>query len=164
MSKLSFIPSLIVYDFDGVMTDNRAFVDENGNEGVFVHRGDGYGVRMIKDGLNIPQIILSTEDNPVVRRRAEKLKIPVIHGVGDEKSEVLRKYCAENGFSLNNVMYVGNDLNDFEAMLLCGYKICPIDAEPEIVFICNHVINVKGGYGVIRMLYHTISALKADMV
>lgn len=155
--SFNFVPSLIVYDFDGVMTDNRAMVDENGTEYVIVHRGDGYGVRMIKDFLRIPQIILSTEANPVVMRRAEKLKIPVIHNAGDSKKSILEKYCSDTGFRLSETMYVGNDLNDLEAMMLCGYRTCPSDAEPEITSVCDHVFNAKGGYGVIRELYRKLS-------
>lgn len=159
-TNLKFNPSLIVYDFDGVMTDNRAMVDENGTEYVFVHRGDGYGVRMIKDLLKIPQIILSTEVNNVVARRAEKLKIPVIHNAGDSKKSVLDKYCCDNGFKLSETMYVGNDLNDMEAMMLCGYHACPSDAEPEIIDVCHYVFRAKGGYGVIRELYRFLSEVQ----
>lgn len=159
-NTIDFIPPLIVYDFDGVMTDNRVIVDEHGNESVFVHRGDGYGVRMIKDSLKVPQIILSTEANPVVVRRAEKLKIPVIHNAGDNKKKILSDYCLSNGFDIASVMYIGNDLNDIEAMSLCGVKACPSDAEPEIKNIADHIFESKGGYGVIRELYRLLSEVK----
>ncbi len=153
----SFNPQLIVYDFDGVMTDNRALIDEHGNEFVFIHRGDGYGIRTIKDRLNIPQIILSTEECPIVARRAEKLKIPVIHNAGDSKKEILKKYCSDNGCNLNDVLYIGNDVNDAEAMTICGYKACPSDAEPEIAAISDFCFSAKGGYGVIRELYRILT-------
>lgn len=155
--QFGFLPKLIVYDFDGVMTDNRVTVDENGKESVTVHRGDGWGVRMIKHSLKIPQIILSTEANPVVVRRAEKIKIPVIHNAGDSKKQILEKYCAENGFSFNDVLYIGNDLNDYEAMMLCGFHACPSDAEPEIKSVSDFIFEAKGGYGVIRELYRLLS-------
>lgn len=156
-TNFGFIPKLIVYDFDGVMTDNRVTVDENGKESVTVHRGDGWGVRMIKNELKIPQIILSTETNPVVVRRAEKLKIPVIHNAGDSKQQILMKYCAENGFDLSGTIYIGNDLNDFDAMMLCGYHACPADAEPEIQSVADFIFATKGGYGVVRELYRHLS-------
>lgn len=156
-TELGFLPKLIVYDFDGVMTDNRVTVDENGKESVTVHRGDGWGVRMIKDELKISQIILSTEANPVVVKRAEKLKIPVIHNAGDSKKQILEKYCAENGFSPADVMYIGNDLNDYDAMMMCGYHACPADAEQEIKAVSDYIFESKGGYGVIRELYRLLS-------
>lgn len=156
-NKFGFLPSLIVYDFDGVMTDNRVSVDENGTESIMVHRGDGYGVRMIKDTLKIPQIILSTEANPCVVRRGEKLKIPVIYNACDSKKSILKNYCQKNNFTLSETLYVGNDLNDLDAMLLCGYHTCPSDAEPEILSVCDYTFTSKGGYGVVRELYRILT-------
>lgn len=152
---------LIVYDFDGVMTDNRVIVDENGKESVIVHRGDGYGVRMIRDKLKIHQIILSTEENSVVKRRAEKLNIQVIHGV-EVKEKVLRAYCDENNFKLSQVLFIGNDLNDLEAMQLCGKTACPSDAEPEIRLYVDYVFQAGGGFGVVRELYRMLSEKSGD--
>lgn len=158
-NKFNFLPQLIVYDFDGVMTDNRVLVDENGKESVNVHRGDGYAVRMIKTELKIPQIILSTETNSVVSRRAEKLKIPSIYGVGDEKKIILARYCQEQNIALSQVLYIGNDLNDYEAMGICGYCACPQDAEVEIIKIADFVFSAKGGYGVVRELYRYLKVV-----
>ncbi len=141
---------LIVYDFDGVMTDNRVIVDENGKESAVVSRGDGYGVGMIRR-LGIPQMILSTEINPIVAHRAEKLKLPVVHNVPD-KAEALKSYCGENGYDLSRVLYIGNDINDLDAMMLVGWKGAPADAEEEILKIADWVSSKNGGYGVVREL------------
>ena len=84
---------LIVYDFDGVMTDNRVLTFQDGTEAVFANRADGLAINMIKE-MGINQIILSTEKNAVVEARARKIGIPAIHGVGD-KNTVLHAYCAE---------------------------------------------------------------------
>jgi len=146
---------LIVYDFDGVMTDNRVIVDENGKESAVVSRGDGYGVGMIRR-LGIPQMILSTEVNPIVAHRAEKLKIPVVHNV-PEKAEALKAYCSENGYEPERVLYIGNDLNDYAAMQLVGYKGAPADAEEEILKIADWVSSKIGGYGVVRELARILS-------
>lgn len=146
---------LIVYDFDGVMTDNRVMVDQNGIESVIVNRGDGYGVGGIRK-LGLRQIILSTEKNPVVARRAEKLKLEVIHDVLDKKS-ILDSFLKENGYSKEEVMYIGNDLNDIEAMSLAGIVGAPKDAEPEILEIADWISTKNGGYGVIRELYRILS-------
>lgn len=147
---------LIVYDFDGVMTDNRVIVNEDGKEAVTVHRGDGYAVRMIKDNLRIPQIILSSEENPIVMRRAKKLNIQAIHDI-EYKDKVLKAYCDENNYDLSKVLYIGNDVNDFDVMQLCGMTACPADAEPEIRQYANHVFQSAGGFGVIRELYRILS-------
>ena len=146
---------LIVYDFDGVMTDNRVMVDQNGNESVMANRGDGYGVGMIRN-LGIRQVILSTEVNPVVEMRAKKLNLEVIHGVSD-KRETLVKFCADGAVSLDRVMFLGNDLNDIEAMRCVGIKGAPKDAESEILEIADWISEKNGGYGVVRELARVIS-------
>lgn len=141
---------LICYDFDGVMTDNRVIVDENGKESVICNRGDGLGVNYFRR-LRIPQLILSTEMNQVVFARANKLDISCIHGCGDKARE-LTYYCIENKYELDNVMYVGNDINDLEAMKMVGWPVCPADAHREIQAISIRVTDAKGGEGVIREL------------
>lgn len=145
---------LLVYDFDGVMTDNRVIVGQDGTESVVVHRGDGYGVSQIKK-LPVEQVIISTETNPVVRRRAEKLKIDIIHGVSDKKS-TLTEYCQKKGYAMEEVMFIGNDLNDYEAMMAAGVKGAPADAEEEILAIADWISQAKGGHGVIRELYRVL--------
>lgn len=146
--------SAIFYDFDGVMTDNHVYVDQNGVESVSVNRGDGYAIARFKEA-GIPQIIVSTETNPVVEKRAEKLKIPVIHGV-DDKGSIIRKHAVENGINLERAVFVGNDLNDMTAFETCGIKAAPADAEEEILDIADWVSDRKGGDGVIRDMYRHI--------
>ncbi len=145
---------LVVYDFDGVMTDNRVTVDQDGKESVTVNRSDGYGVGMIRK-RGIAQIIISTEKNPVVERRAEKLQLPVIHDVAD-KAEILRGYLEKHDTDPKRILYIGNDLNDREAMLMCGIKCAPADAEPVILEIADVVLERKGGYGAVRELARLI--------
>ena len=139
---------LIISDFDGVMTDNRVLVDENGKEAVFVNRSDGLGIGILKKkGIDI--IILSTEKNPVVSARARKLNIECIQGV-DDKARAIETIAKEKSISLDNIAYIGNDLNDLEAMKMVGLKIAPTDAYQEILDIADITTNAKGGYGVIR--------------
>ena len=153
--KLMNKPKLIVYDFDGVMTDNRAYIDSEGREVACVHRGDGLGVGIIKK-LGIQQLILSTERVAIVARRGEKLGIPVIHNVPD-KAEALVGYLSDSGFEASEVMYIGNDVNDMAAMSLCGIKGAPADAEPEILKIADWVSAKNGGFGVVRDLARILS-------
>ena len=139
---------LIVSDFDGVMTDNRVLVDETGKEAVYVSRADGQAVQMLKStGIEI--VIISSETNSVVKKRAEKLKIDCIHGITD-KAECLKKYCEEKNISLRDIAYIGNDVNDFEAMQISGMKIVPQDGYDAVKNIADYVTKANGGYGVIR--------------
>ena len=149
---------LIIYDFDGVMTDNHVYLDQNGVEMAMCHRGDGLGVGIIRD-LGIEQYIVSTEVNPIVARRAEKLKIGVMHKVAN-KAEAVKQLCAERNLDFSQVMYIGNDTNDLEAMKLVGIKGAPADAEPEILSIADWVSSKNGGYGVIRELARILSEKK----
>lgn len=141
---------LIVYDFDGVLTDNKVLLREDGLESVVVNRADGLSIGIIKD-MGIKQIILSKEKNKVVEVRAQKLDIPVIRGV-DNKKETLVSYCKENNIHLENVVYVGNDINDLEVMMSVGYPICPSDAYGEIKSISKITLETLGGEGVAREL------------
>lgn len=146
---------LIVYDFDGVMTDNKVYINQNGDEMVQVNRSDGLAVGEIKK-MGIDQIIISTEINTVVQSRANKLGIKCFNAIDDKKS-VLIKYCQKNNINLNDVAFVGNDINDENAMIIAGIKICPADAHDKIIIISDIVLKSKGGDGVIRELMDLIS-------
>jgi YrbI family 3-deoxy-D-manno-octulosonate 8-phosphate phosphatase len=150
---------LIVYDFDGVMTDNKVYVDQNGNETVKVNRSDGLGVSEIKK-LGIHQIIISTEKNLVVSKRAKKIGINCFQDVGNKK-KALEENCKKNNIDLNQVIYVGNDINDKEVMEIAGITFCPADAHESIKNISNHVFTKRGGDGVVRELYDFICASRS---
>jgi len=141
---------LIVYDFDGVMTDNRVVIFQDGAEAVVVNRADGLGVAHFRD-LGIPQLILSTETNPVVKARAIKLRLEAITSCKDKKI-ALKSYCAQNGYDLNKVVYVGNDLNDLEVMKIVGFPVAPADADPKIKSVAKLITKSKGGEGVVKEL------------
>jgi YrbI family 3-deoxy-D-manno-octulosonate 8-phosphate phosphatase len=150
----NFKPKLIVYDFDGVMTNNMALVNQDGIEAVAVNRSDGLGIRKIKQ-TGCKQLVLSTEANPVVAARAKKLDLDVIYGCED-KAVTLAEYCARNGIPLELVLYVGNDINDLAVLKTTGYSVCPSDAHKDILAIVDYVTKAKGGEGVIRELSELI--------
>lgn len=145
---------LIAYDFDGVMTDNKVIISEDGKESVIVNRGDGLGVSRLKQ-MGITQIILSTEENPVVAARGKKLGIQVIQGI-QNKRDALLGFCDKEKIDLQKVLYIGNDINDFDAMMEAGMKVCPADAEQEIKEIADIILEKSGGEGVIRELLRHI--------
>ena len=142
--------ALIVFDFDGVMTDNRVIVDENGKESVVVSRADGQGVSILKR-MGLAMIIISSEKNKVVSKRAEKLSLSVMQGIS-KKEETLSEYCSANNIPLEKVLYVGNDVNDLEAMKLCGFVVVPNDAHQCVKDIADVILQTNGGYGVVREL------------
>jgi YrbI family 3-deoxy-D-manno-octulosonate 8-phosphate phosphatase len=137
------------------MTDNKLYVDENGNEMVQVNRADGLGVSEIKK-LGIEQIIISTEKNPVVSARANKIGIPCLQGI-NKKKETLMDYCLKNNIDLKNVAYVGNDINDIDAMALVGLSICPADSHVSIKKRAKIILYTDGGDGVVREILDLIT-------
>lgn len=141
---------LILYDFDGVMTDNKVVMDQFGNESVIVNRSDGLAIAEI-NRKNIQQMIISTEKNPVIQKRAEKLNIPFLSSVKNKKREVQR-ILKQSGIKRDEVMFIGNDINDLEAMKFVGYPVSPNDAHIKINNISKIVTKSKGGEGVIREL------------
>lgn len=144
----------LFYDFDGVMTNNKVIVREDGLESVIVNRSDGYAVSQMR-AMGLHQVIVSTEANPVVVHRAQKLKIPVISNV-ENKGEEIKQYCVNHNIDIAETAFVGNDLNDISAFETVSVRICPKDAAKEILDLADIVISVNGGDGVIRELYRLI--------
>ena len=154
--KLDDLDALI-FDFDGVLTDNRVYIGQDGNEWVSCNRSDGLAF-IILAKLKKPTYIISTEKYKVVAVRAKKLKTPVLYGV-ENKSKVLKKLSVKKKFNLNRTLYVGNDLNDYEAIKICGYSACPSDSHKKIKKISTFRLDAKGGYGVVRELTEKVLGL-----
>ena len=142
--------SLIVFDFDGVMTDNTAYVNEDGLESVKVSRGDGMGIDLLRHA-GVDMFVLSTEPNPVVAARCRKLKLDYMHGVG-KKGEALPKILAERGVDPENVIYLGNDVNDLPCFPLVGCAVVVADAHPQAAAEADIVLTRAGGNGAVREL------------
>jgi len=139
---------LLFFDFDGVLTDNRVLVFDDGSEAVVCTRADGQGFRLLKEA-GIKCMIVSTETNPVVTHRARKLGLPVRQSVEDKGSAV-REICRQEGVALARAGFVGNDVNDLPALRIVGFSLCPRDAVPAVRQICSHVLSANGGAGVVR--------------
>ena len=107
------------FDFDGVFTDNKVILNENGIESVICNRNDGIGIKILKK-LNKNITIISSERNKTVLYRAKKLKIKCNTGVLDKKAKILSLLKSEK--NLAKTVYIGNDINDYKAMILCGLK------------------------------------------
>lgn len=143
----------IIFDFDGVLTDDRVYVDQDGREMVCCNRRDGLGFSILRS-LPIKVFILSTEQNPVVSRRGEKLQVPVIQG-SKNKAESLIALAIAHNLDLATILFVGNDLNDLPAIQLCGFSACPADGHPMVQKAVNYVLKTKGGDGVTREILET---------
>ncbi len=147
---------LLVLDFDGVLTDDRVWVSEEGIEMVAAHRGDGLGIEMLR-GRGIEPTVLSREANPVVAARCRKLNITLQQGIRD-KVPALRALVAERGLSPDQVIYVGNDVNDLGPMAVAGLSVAVADAHPTVRGQADLVLTKRGGHGAVRELCDRIIA------
>ncbi len=141
---------MLVFDFDGVMTDNTALVDETGRETVRVTRADGLGIDRLR-ALGVPMMILSTERNSVVAARAEKLKINVEQGL-ENKAERLAEILSAKNCDPGQVIYLGNDINDLGCFDLVGYPVAVSDSHPKVRAAACHILSNNGGAGAVREL------------
>ena len=139
---------LAVFDFDGVFTDNRVWVNERGEELLAFTRSDGLGLRRL-DEVGVKYLILSMEQNPIVGARAQKLRADCVQGVEDKLS-VLRERTEQLGVSLEETAYVGNDINDADCLRAAGVPVVPADAWPEVKPLARWVLSRPGGAGCVR--------------
>jgi N-acylneuraminate cytidylyltransferase len=143
-------PAAVVFDFDGVMTDNRVLTGADGAEFVSCDRSDGLGIASLR-ATGLPILVLSTEENPVVLARCAKLKLPCLHGQAD-KASALKTWAEENHIDLTKVIYLGNDRNDAGCMELVGCPVAVADAYPEALQRALIVLTREGGKGAVREL------------
>ncbi|MBG0822352.1 N-acetylneuraminate synthase family protein [Planomonospora sp. ID91781] len=150
----------VITDFDGVHTDDRAYVGEDGRETVAVNRSDGMGVSLLRrSGVKI--MIMSTEQNPVVSARARKLGVPVLQGLTDKRT-VLRDWLAIEGLDPARVAYVGNDVNDLGPMSDVGWPVAVPDAHPRVRAAARVVLTRPGGAGAVRELCDRVLAARPE--
>jgi len=144
----------LLFDFDGVLTDNRVLVFSDGTEAVVCNRADGLAFDHFR-AAGLPAFIVSTETNPVVRARGAKLQVPVLDSVTD-KAAAVRELCTANDFAPERLMFIGNDINDLPAMEIVGYSVAVADAHPAAIAAARHVLARNGGEGVARELMESV--------
>jgi len=152
--------SLVVFDFDGVMTDNRVRVHQSGDEAVWCHRGDGLGIARLREAA-FAVIVLSTETNPVVAARCGKLNIQAIQSC-DDKLTALQQFAAERNLSAGQIAYVGNDINDVACMQWVGWPIAVADALPDVRAVAKWVTHRPGGGGAVREVADRVVAARLN--
>lgn len=147
---------LIVCDFDGVITDNRVITGQDGRESVTASRGDSMHIKTLR-GKGIEVMILSSEPNPVVLARAKKMGIEALHNLGMEnKGVALRDVLEQKNLKAENIIYLGNDLNDLPCFEIAGWSVAVADACPEVIRAADHVLTKNGGHGAVRELCELI--------
>ena len=147
---------LIMLDFDGVVTDNRVWTDQDGRETVAAYRSDSILIKDLREkGIDV--MILSSEVNPVVAARAKKMGVDAVHGMGlQDKGRVMRDILEKKDIKAENVIFVGNDLNDLSCFEIAGWSVAVADAYPEVIQAADFVLSKKGGHGAVRELCELI--------
>ena len=149
---------LAVFDFDGVFTDNHVYTNDRGEEMVRCLRSDAAGVRRLREA-GVQAFILSSEVNPVVSHRAQKMQIECLQGVA-EKLEVLRIEARRHGATLAETAFIGNDINDADCMKAVGLPVIVADAWPEVRALAKWELERRGGDGAVREFCDTVWQIK----
>lgn len=144
LSKLK----LVVFDFDGVFTDDRVWINQEGVESVACSREDGMGLALLCKH-QLPVVVVSTEENPVVAARCRKLKIPCMQGVW-KKEEAVKQLAQEYRVTLKQMAFVGNDVNDIPVMKAVGLPVAVANAHQQVKDIAALVLSKEGGRGAVR--------------
>jgi YrbI family 3-deoxy-D-manno-octulosonate 8-phosphate phosphatase len=139
---------LVAFDFDGVFTDNMVYVFQDGSEAVRCFRSDGIGLHKLKK-LGVETVIISTEANPVVSARAQKLKMRCIQNCQDKRA-ALEDIAADKNITLAEIAFVGNDINDLACLECVGLPIVVQDAYPDVLDTALYQTKRPGGRGAVR--------------
>jgi len=148
---------LFATDVDGVLTDAGMYYSESGDEWKKFHTRDGMGIKLLQKAGLITAII-TQESTKIVMRRAQKLTIPEVHQGAYDKLAVLNDLIARHGLTMEQVAYIGDDVNDLQALGAVGFSACPADGIPQVQKTVRYVCKNKGGEGAVREIADLILA------
>ena len=140
---------LLAMDVDGVLTDGGMYYSNEGEALKKFNTRDGMGIELLRKNGVIPAII-TQEESPIVLKRAEKLKVEEIYIGIDNKLQIIKNLAEKYGVALDEVAYIGDDLNDMPVLREVGLSFAPSDAIPEVKKVAHHVLSRKGGEGTVR--------------
>jgi YrbI family 3-deoxy-D-manno-octulosonate 8-phosphate phosphatase len=152
--------SLLILDFDGVLTDNRVWFNASGEEWVAANRSDGWGIARLKEA-GVDTVVLSTETNPVVAARCRKLGIDFRQGLED-KAAAVGALLRERNLDPSVAVFVGNDVNDIPAFRAAGYALAVADAHPEVKAAADAILRKPGGHGAVREICDILLRLREE--
>jgi YrbI family 3-deoxy-D-manno-octulosonate 8-phosphate phosphatase len=151
---------LLVTDFDGVISDNRVWVNKDGLESIAANRSDSHGIGLLRK-TGVETFVISKERDPVVAARCNKMKVSYMQSI-DDKETALKNLLVERNIDLANVIYVGNDVNDLPAFRVAGWAVAVADAVPEVLEKADFILSKNGGHGAVREICDLILSRKND--
>lgn len=140
---------LLVVDVDGTLTDAGMYYSEGGEMLKKFNTRDAKGLELVR-AVGVKVALMTSENSPVVLARAKKLGIEHCFTGVTDKGALLMEFCASLGALLKQTAYIGDDINDLEAMRISGFRACPVDAMPAIKSAAQYVSPLCGGYGAVR--------------
>ena len=151
---------MLAMDVDGVLTDGGMYYSEMGDELKKFNTRDGMGIKMLQFA-GIVTAFITKEKTAIVERRGRKLAVPEVHQAADDKLSVLTRVIEKYGLSLDEVAYMGDDVNDLQALLAVGFSAAPADAMPSVLQVVHYVCKKRGGEGAVREVADLILGLPA---
>ena len=140
----------LIMDVDGTLTDGGIYIDNSGNSLKRFNVKDGYAIRNILPKYNIIPIIITGKQSNIVDIRCKELGIDYCIQNSSDKVKDLVSLTQKLDLNIDDIAYIGDDLNDLEVMKIVGLKGCPSDASQQIKDICNYVCKKDGGNGAVR--------------
>ena len=153
---------LLATDVDGVLTDAGMYYSESGDELKKFNTKDGKGLEMIRS-LGIKTAIVTTENTKIVANRAKKLKFDYLYQGCLDKVTVINELSAASGFALHEIAFIGDDLNDYDALQIVGFSATPNDACGPNKKIVDYICSKKGGEGCVRELCELIVNVNTEV-
>lgn len=149
---------IVLTDVDGVLTDGGMYYTEKGDIMKKFHTRDGMGVTLMRK-CNIPTIVITKEKTPMVKQWSKRMKIEKLYDGIIQKEKILKKICQKYDVNSDEVLFIGDDVNDVELLKKVGLSVCPNDAMEYVKKKCDYVCNVKSGEGVLREIADIIISL-----
>jgi 3-deoxy-D-manno-octulosonate 8-phosphate phosphatase (KDO 8-P phosphatase) len=146
---------LFATDVDGVLTDAGMYYAESGDEWKKFNTRDGMGIKLLQRA-GIITAIVTQERTKLVARRAEKLAIPELHQGVMDKLLLVSEMAVRHGLTLSQVAYIGDDINDLEALKAVGFSATPADGMPQVAAAVDYICQKKGGEGAVREIIEMI--------
>ena len=141
---------LFVMDVDGTMTDGHIYISSEGEAMKAFDVKDGYAIYHMLPAHNIVPVIITGRSSQIVATRAKELKITELYQGVSDKLAVLASVAAKYGVGPDEIAYIGDDLNDLDAMAYCGYTACPADSVEEVLAVAKYICKHNGGRGAVR--------------
>ncbi len=150
-----------IFDIDGVMTDGNVIIASDGEQLRTMNVRDGYALQLaVKKGYRI--IIISGGKSTIMAQRFLGLGITDVYLGVNNKVEAYQNYINKNNLNSENILYMGDDIPDYEVMSVVGFAACPADAAEEIKSISKYISPNKGGYGCVRDIIEQVMKIHGN--